>query len=176
MDPSTAFYGTLNIGERIAEDFLAGFRQLVPEAGNSLDVLDLFCGKGFFLRGLQQRMPSWNLYGFDQNPPIIEEARNNCPEAIIETHRFPPMPYPTSSFDLITANMVMDYSDTRPSVGFPTSFDFVNYAHELSRGLRKGGHFSPFIDVPVTDLESEILRDFGLVAQPGNFPLFRKIK
>ena len=174
-------YGSLKIGRLIAGMFLDELDKVNPTLRKrELRVLDVFCGKGYFLAGLAEKVPKWQLYGFDRKERVVVDARREVPSAEVQVYDFSPspLPYGNGAIDLVVSNMVMDYSSTRGKFGagiFPVTFEFGTLAHEVSRVLSHGGYFSPFSDVPLTNVEKEIMRlnDFQNVSN-RDFSLYWK--
>ena len=75
------------------------FRKLVPYSRES-KLLDIACGLGRFLTVFQGKVAE--LHGIDLSDIAVEKAKNNVPDARIVCGNAENLPYPDSSFDVIS--------------------------------------------------------------------------
>ncbi|MGI6453706.1 MAG: methyltransferase domain-containing protein [Syntrophomonadaceae bacterium] len=63
-------------------DYVKESQMVKPDGNNkSLTILDVGCGNGCSTKKLQEIFPGATVYGLDFSEPMLELARENCPEA-----------------------------------------------------------------------------------------------
>jgi ubiquinone/menaquinone biosynthesis C-methylase UbiE len=97
------FSGTANAMRRQCIVPIAEFLRGRNQRQHSL--LDVACGTGRFLRFLKEAFPRLNLTGLDLSQPYLEEARRHLSpySAVLEVGTAESLPFPSSSFDLVTS-------------------------------------------------------------------------
>jgi SAM-dependent methyltransferase len=78
-------------------------------APGAMDVLDIGCGLGAFLKRASERFPDWRLYGTDVEPSAISTTTRLVPTATVSHSSATDTPYPDDSFDIITAWDVIEH-------------------------------------------------------------------
>lgn len=101
-------------------------------------LLDVGCGRGFFLRHAHDRHTDWDLYGIDPEAEGVTDTSTAVPDAAVIRGRADSMPYRPESFDVITAWDVLEHL---PDLDLALS--------EMVRCLRTGGLLA--VVVPVYD-------------------------
>jgi ubiquinone/menaquinone biosynthesis C-methylase UbiE len=95
-------------------------------------LLDVACGTGRFLRFLKEAFPRLALTGLDLSQPYLDEAsRHLAPyAAVLEIGKAEALPFPSSSFDLVTSIYLFHEvpREVRPQI-----------AVEFARVLKPGG-------------------------------------
>jgi SAM-dependent methyltransferase len=120
---------------RSGEQHAALVREVLQEAGTSVDDLDALldwgCGCGRVLRHWHN-LPRTQLYGCDINPKMIQWCSTNLRFVRVDvTQLAPPLPYPSSTFDLIYAFSVFTH----------LAEDLQHeWMRECRRVLKPGGH------------------------------------
>ena len=102
------------------------------------DLLDIGCGLGSFLRRATERFPNWSLYGSDIELSAVEATQQLVPAATIVRASATESPFPSGSFDVVTAWDVIEHVPDRDAV-----------AASVSQMLTPGGLF--LFVVPVYD-------------------------
>ena len=98
---------------------------LEPLAGKHL--LDAGCGAGLVVRLAADRGAAAS--GLDASAPLLGVARDRTPAADLRIGDIEELPYPSSSFDIVTSFNAIQYADD-PAAG----------VRELARVCRTGGH------------------------------------
>jgi SAM-dependent methyltransferase len=107
-------------------------------APGAMDVLDIGCGLGAFLKRASERFPDWRLHGTDVEPSAISTTSRLVPRATVSRASAAETPYSDDSFDIITAWDVIEHVP-----------DLERVAVSISRMLKPNGLFV-FV-VPVYD-------------------------
>jgi ubiquinone/menaquinone biosynthesis C-methylase UbiE len=97
------FSGTANAMRRQCIAPIAQFLRRRDQRNFSL--LDVACGTGRFLRFLKEAFPRLALTGLDLSQPYLDEARRHLApyNAILEAGKAEALPFPSSSFDILTS-------------------------------------------------------------------------
>lgn len=101
-------------------------------------LLDIGCGRGLFLRHVQERNPAWNLFAIDVDSSGLEATSENAPKATVKTGRADSIPFADASFDVISAWDVLEHVS-----------DLETATSEITRCLRPDGLLA--VVVPVYD-------------------------
>lgn len=102
----------LLVGETCAEDLRRATRLIGRELSSFQRILDFGCGSARVLRHLRDLPVSCRLYGTDIDPEAIRWCRQAIPFATFQRNEaWPPLPFPSSSFDLIYAFSVFTHID-----------------------------------------------------------------
>jgi ubiquinone/menaquinone biosynthesis C-methylase UbiE len=101
-------------------------------------LLDVGCGRGVFLERASHRYPDWDLSGVDVDGDGLAATSGRVPTAAIRPGALDALPFPPSSFDVITAWDVLEHV-----------LDLDSAISEINRCLRDGGLF--VMVVPVYD-------------------------
>ncbi len=115
--------------ERVYNEFLE-VPSMVKAVGNigSKRLLDVGCGAGIHAKKYLQK--GAKVEGVDISETMIKLARKNCPDVNFKIGTITKLPYKSSSFDVVTASLVIDYVDN------------LNKAFsEVNRVLKKKGLF-----------------------------------
>ena len=72
-------------------------------------LLDVGCGRGLFLRRLHDRFPEWQLSGTDPEPGGVSASSSLVPSATIRQGFVDSIPFPTASFDVVSAWDVLEH-------------------------------------------------------------------
>jgi SAM-dependent methyltransferase len=99
----------------------ATFARMRPGKPGGLDILDLGCGEGRFLKRLRQRQPNWTIKGVDPRPPRHADSG-------IASGSTMQIPFPDASFDGVYLTIVLQHID-----------DVDASLAEIFRVLRPGG-------------------------------------
>lgn len=101
-------------------------------------LLDVGCGRGLFLERAAQVFPDWRLSGLEVDDEGVAYARVLAPTADVRAGEATAMPFPSDSFDVITAWDVLEHIQ-----------DVKKALDEIKRSLRPGGLVA--LVVPVYD-------------------------
>lgn len=71
-------------------------------------LLDIGCGKGFFLEGFAKLHPLWRLEGVDPSPVSLRYAREKAPGARLHERFFSGEDYPRNAYNLICMHTVLN--------------------------------------------------------------------
>ena len=91
-------------------------------------LLDVGCGAGIHIKHYLKK--GAKCLGMDLSKTMIELAKKNCPDVDFKTGSVVKLPYQNSSFDIVTASLVIDYVK-----------DLNKAFSEVRRVLKKGGLF-----------------------------------
>lgn len=98
---------------RIFEEVLAGHLARRTSSNAPLRILDVGCGDGINLYGLNRmlRTNNWvaDLFGVDYNPLRLTRARNIPSLTGLHRASLVSLPYPRASFDVIVCNQVLEH-------------------------------------------------------------------
>ncbi len=138
-------------------DQVENFRHILSflETYNPGNILDIGCGPGFFLSGLNSK---WKNYGID----ISKKAAEVCKKyAIMETGELTKANYKNNYFDVVTMIHVVEHL-----------LNPLAYIDKIKQILKKDGLF--IIETP--DFDSPCARRFGknfrMLHDPGHVSLF----
>ena len=111
---------------------------LFKQGGN---FLDLFCGKGYLMKGFKQHAAQWEVWGVDGNADVIADASTEYPHGNFTKSLCPSLPYPDNYFKIIYGKKIMDYADTHRGIYnvYPQTFNAQELFSEVHRALAPAG-------------------------------------
>lgn len=107
-------------------------------SSETLELLDVGCGRGAFLERASHRHPEWRLSGIDPEADGVTATKQRVPEAVVSTAAATDLPFTSGTFNVITAWDVLEHIA-----------DLDSAIDEIERCLRPGGLFC--LVVPVYD-------------------------
>jgi cytosine/adenosine deaminase-related metal-dependent hydrolase/ubiquinone/menaquinone biosynthesis C-methylase UbiE len=131
---------------------------MMPPA-KGLDVLDVGCGTGRWLKHLEQLEPN-SLTGTDASPAMLKRASASlAPTTVLHLSDSVPLPVANASVDLVLTSFVLSYLP-----------DLEAFADECARILRPGGHVLLSDMHPVTAAQHNWIRCFHLQGKRIELP------
>ena len=119
-------------------------------------LLDVGCGAGIHLKEYLKKGAICK--GLDISKTMISLARKNCKNVEFQIGSVSKLPYKSSSFEIVTASLCIDYVD-----------DINLVFKEINRVLVKGGLFYYSIDSPVWCMREKIEDDELKISGVGEF-------
>ncbi len=107
-----------------------GFPNMIKAVGNikNKHLLYAGCGAGVHIKEYQRK--GAKVKGFDISKTMVSLAKKNCPKTKLEIGDINKIPFSSSSFDVVTASLILDYVN-----------NLKKAFKEVARVLKKGGLF-----------------------------------
>jgi len=119
---------------------LIGIEQALAHSGRSLKatrILEVGCGTGYWLRGLDKQLPKGQLFGLDASFGMLSKAAENQAQLNLVQANAAKLPIQNASFDFIFCVNALHHFD-----------DPVSFILQASQLLRPGGRLAIIGQVP----------------------------